>query len=51
MNVVSLSSELEFQSLPVKSFSINDAVIRVTHVECVHTVLIGVVEPLPKRGM
>lgn len=49
--VVLLSSKLEFQSLPVKSFSVNDSGIRVTHIGCIHTVLIGVVEPLPKGGM
>lgn len=51
VNVVPLSSKLEFQSLPVKSFPVNDPDIRVTHIGCVHTVLIGVLEPLPKGGM
>lgn len=33
----------------MKFFPINDCVIRVTNIKCVHTALIGAVQPLPKR--
>lgn len=43
-----LALKLEFQFLPMEPFPINDHGVRVTHIGCVHTVLIGVVHPLPK---
>ena len=33
----------------MKFFPINDCVIRVTNIRCVHTALIGAGQPLPKR--
>lgn len=46
-----LALKLKFQFLPMKFFfPVNDHDVSVTHIGCVHTVLIGVVQPLPKRG-